>query len=768
MLTRLARLTVRHRWAVIGVWLVLTVFGAYAAQKVSTRWAQSFSVPGKPAYDASQRTLKAFGVGVRPPDVIVFHTAGDATKSKAIADAMQRAAATMPGARASSYFSTGSLIYVSQDRHTAFEEIYPPGPAAFSKGSGARQMRVAAMTGLPAGVTVNVTGHDPLEEASKHGSSSGPSVLLETAIGGLGALVILLFVFGTLPAVLIPLAVAAAAILNTFTLVWALTYVTSVSIVVQFLIALVGLGVTIDYALLMILRFRDELREGNDGESALDHTMTHAGRSVIISGSTVMVGLLSMTVLPVPFIRSMGIGGMLIPAVAVLASLTLLPAVLAVLGERINRLRVVPRRMLDRGQPEHGAWGRWARLVLRRPRAAAAAGLVIVAVLAGLGTQLNAGEPQLSNLPGGGTAIAGSQMLSDAHISPGVMKPLDALVEHGERAESVAARLRTVPGIVGAAAPATWHRGPDSLVESFAAVDGGAPGIQVIIDRTHATLRGTGATLTGVAAVDRDFLHALFGSFPLVLALVVTLTLVLLTRAFRSLVLAIKAAVLNLISLGAAFGVVVFIFQEGHGSSLWNIAATQSVAVWIPVLIFAFLYGLSMDYEVFMLTRMREAYDQTGSTDKAIELGLARTGKLVTSGAIDPDVRLPASVHKPRLRSQGARYRTGGRDHPRRHHHPCPARTGSHANARPGQLVDAQLDACRATHPRARPDSQPRQTRRIARHDGATIQAWSRFRPTLLPTTLGSPRSRPAPMMTRAWSCGRSSRPMPPNCDASI
>ncbi|MBV8711434.1 MAG: MMPL family transporter, partial [Solirubrobacterales bacterium] len=162
----------------------------------------------------------------------------------------------------------------------------------------------------------------------------------------------------------------------------------------------------------------------------------------------------------------------------------------------------------------------------------------------------------------------------------------------------------------------------------------GAPGIQVIIDRTHATLRGTGATLTGVAAVDRDFLHALFGSFPLVLALVVTLTLVLLTRAFRSLVLAIKAAVLNLISLGAAFGVVVFIFQEGHGSSLWNIAATQSVTVWIPVLIFAFLYGLSMDYEVFMLTRMREAYDQTGSTDKAIELGLARTGKLVTSGAM--------------------------------------------------------------------------------------------------------------------------------------
>ena len=634
MLTRLARLTVRHRWSVIGIWLVLAVFGAYAAQKVSTRWSQSFTVPGKPAYEASQRTLSAFGVGVRPPNVVVFHTAGDATKSKAIALAMQRAAATIPGDRVSSYFSTGSLIYVSRDRHTAFEEIYPPGVATLSTTSGAEQMRAAAATGLPAGMTVNVTGHDPLEEASQHGSHGGSSVLLETGIGALGALVILLFVFGTLPAVLIPLAVAAAAILNTFTLVWALSYITSVSVVVQFLIALVGLGVAIDYALLMILRFRDELREGRDVESALVETMTHAGRSVIVSGSTVMVGLLSMVVLPVPFIRSMGIGGTLIPAVAVLTSLTLLPAVLAVLGERINSLRVVPRRLIDRGHPEHGAWGRWARLVVRRPVAAAAAGVAIVAVLAGLGTQLNPSEPQLRNVPGTGTAIAGRQMLAEAGISPGVMEPFDVLVEHGASAEAVAAKLRAVPGIVGAAAPPSWHRGPDSLVESFAAVDGAAPGIQAIIDRSNAAIRGTSATLTGVAAVNRDFLHALFGGIPYVLALVVTLTLVLLTRAFRSIVLAIKAAVLNLISLGAAFGVVVFIFQEGHGASLWNIDATQSVTVWIPVMIFAFLFGLSMDYEVFMLTRMREAYDETGSTEKAIELGLARTGKLVTSGAL--------------------------------------------------------------------------------------------------------------------------------------
>ncbi|MDP9244986.1 MAG: MMPL family transporter, partial [Chloroflexota bacterium] len=387
MLTRLAHLTVRHRRAVIGTWVLLTLFGAFAAGQVSTRWYQSLSVPGKPAYDASQRTLKALGAGDRTPSVVAFHTSGDATKSKAIKQAMQRATAAMPGSLTSSYFSTGSLMYVSRDRHTTFAEVYPPGAARLDVLSGAEKMRAAAASGLAAGITVNVTGRDALGEASKKpGSSGGSGVLLEAVIGGVGALVILLFVFGTLPAVLVPLAVAIAAILNTFTLVWALTYITDVSIIVQFLIALVGLGVAIDYALLMIFRFRDELREGDDVESALVETMTHAGRSVIVSGSTVAVGLLSMAALPLPLIRSVGIGGMLIPAVSVLAAITLLPALLAVLGERINSVRVMPKRLVDRGHPEDGGWGRWARFVLRRPVAVAAVGLAIVAVLAGLGT----------------------------------------------------------------------------------------------------------------------------------------------------------------------------------------------------------------------------------------------------------------------------------------------------------------------------------------------------------------------------------------------
>jgi RND superfamily putative drug exporter len=634
-LARLGHFTARYRWPVIAAWVVLTLFGGVAAGKLSSRWYQSLAVPGKPAYEASQRTFKALGAGVRPPNVVVFHSATvDVSKSPAVQAAIGRAVKTAPGALTSSYFSTGSSMYVSRDRHTTFLQVYPAGPDRLDVKSGAGRLRAAAATGLPAGITVEVTGYAPLEEATMEGSGGGSSVLLEALIGGLGALVILLFVFGTLPAVLMPLVVAVASILNTFTLVWLLTYITDVSIIVQFLIALVGLGVAIDYALLMIFRFRDELREGEDVETALVQTMTHAGHSVIVSGTTVAVGLLSMVVLPLPLLRSMGIGGMLIPIVSVLATLTLLPAMLAVLGHRVNRLRVMPRRLIDRGHPEDGAWGRWARFVLRRPVAVAAVGIAIVAVLAGLGTQLNANEAELKYFPGSGTAIAGRDQLTAAGISPGVLKPLNVLVEHGGNAEQVAAKLRAVPGVVGATAPKDWQRGPSSFVEAFAATDGAAPGIQKTIDRAQTALVGTGGTLTGTAATYRDFLDALFGSFPYALGLVLILTLILLTRAFRSVVLAVKAVVLNLLSLTAAFGIVVFVFQEGHGSSLWNVDPSHAITAYIPVMIFAFLFGLSMDYEVFMLSRMREAYDETGDTDKAIELGLARTGKLVTSAAM--------------------------------------------------------------------------------------------------------------------------------------
>jgi RND superfamily putative drug exporter len=634
MLARLAHATTHHRKAIILAWLALTIFGGFSASQVSQRWLQSLSIPGYSAYEANQRSLDRFGSGDRPPNVVLFKTKGDATKSEAIRASMERALEASPGARASSFFSTGSSAYVSKDRHTTFMELYPAGAADISAKSGAEAILAAAKMRLPKGVSVHVTGRDAIMEANQNGDTGGPSLLVEALIGGLGALVILFFVFGTLPAVLLPIAIAVSSILNTFTLVWLLTYVTDVSIIVQFLIALVGLGVAIDYALLMIFRFRDELREGRDVETALVETMTHAGKAVIVSGTTVAVGLLSLIVLPMPFIRSVGIGGMLIPAVSVLAAITLLPALLAVLGTRVNSLRLLPKRLVDRGHPEDGAWGRWARFVNARPIPIAAVGLLITGVFVFYGFQLKASEAKLKNVAGNGDAIVGRDALKTAGITPGVLKPLDVLVEKGGDPVAVAARLGAVDGITAAAAPKDWRKGDAALVEAFPAVDGADSRIQAIIDRSKAALKGRDATVGGTAAVDRDLVHAIYGNFAYLLAFVLALTYILLARAFRSLVLPLKAVLLNLVSLAAAYGILVIVFQLGHGSGIWGVDAMQAISPWMPMMIFAFLFGLSMDYEVFMLTRMREAYDETGSTSKAVELGLARTGKLVTSSAL--------------------------------------------------------------------------------------------------------------------------------------
>jgi RND superfamily putative drug exporter len=633
-LASLAHLIVRRRRAVIGVWVLLTLFGAFSASQVSKRWVESFSIPGYSAYEANQRTLKTFGTGEQAPLVAVFRSSGDVTKATRIKDAIAAAANVNPGSRVSSYWSTGSSAYVSKDRHTAFAEIYPPGTPGFTATTHIKEVRARLKAAAPAGVEASLTGRDPIYEASS-GGGEGPSVLTEALIGGAGSLVILFFVFGTLPAVLIPIAIALASILNTFSLVWALTYLTNVSIIVQFLIALVGLGVAIDYALLMIFRFRDELREGEDVETALVETMTHAGRSVIVSGSTVAVGLLSMVILPLPFIRSIGIGGMLIPAVSVVAAITLLPALLATLGTRINSVRLLPKRFVDTGHPEDGWWGRWAALVMRRPVPVAVVGLAIVAALVYSGLQLNPSEAQAKDFPGSGDAIVGRTTLADAGISAGVMKPFVVLVEDGAPREPIVAKLRETPGVAAAVAPPAWRRGSSSLIEAFPATDGATKEVRTTIKRVRGELEGTSATLGGVAAEDRDFVAAVYSNFPYVLGFVVLLTFILLARAFRSLVLPLKAVILNLISLAAAYGIIVFIFQQGHGSeAIWGVHATNAIIPWIPLMIFAFLFGLSMDYEVFMLTRMREAYDETGDTRQAVALGLARSGKLVTSAAL--------------------------------------------------------------------------------------------------------------------------------------
>ena len=643
----LARTTIRGRWVIVVLWLLLTVAGAMAAGKLADRWFEQFSIPGYSAYEANQRTLETFGTGRQYPMVAVFHVEnGDIRQQSGIKAAIAAGAAENKGSRTSSWFSTKDNAFVSADRKTMFAQIYPGGESTFETVLPIKETRNALAANVPEGVTTHVTGFDAIIQSQ--GEAGGPSVLFETLLGGIGALVILLFVFGTLPAVLMPLLVAITSILTTFLCVLALTYVTNVSIVVQFLVALVGLGISIDYSLLMIFRFREEMAKGLTVDDAIVETMQHAGRSVIVSGSTVAIGLVSMLLLPLPFIRSIGLGGMLIPLVCVLTSITLTPALLRLLGPNINRLRVMPKRLLTPDDAESGFWLRWARVVARRPLIVFLAGMAVVILLLIPASQINPSDAEVARQPAAADAAAGRQVLTDAGITAGVYKPFTVLVEGTSDPGKLAAVASAVTGADGIAAVTVppddgWRKGDTSLLEAFSTTDGSSKESRAVIsdlqDRVLPAAQaaaGAGVTLTlgGSAPEERDFVHAVYGNFPWVLLFVIVLTFILLARAFRSVVLPLKAVILNLISLGCAYGVVVFIFQQGHGSeAIWNVQATGVVISWIPLMIFAFLYGFSMDYEVFMITRIRESYDETHDTSNAISLGLARTGKLVTSGA---------------------------------------------------------------------------------------------------------------------------------------
>jgi RND superfamily putative drug exporter len=643
VLASLARFTIRRRRWIVGIWILLTIAGGAAAGRLGDRWFQSFSIPGYSAYEANQRTLKAFGSGEQPPLVAVFTTPGkDVTTFAGIRAAIEAGRAKIKGpARVGSYFDSHSGAYLSKDRHTMFATIYPPGNATFTTQPPINQVRAALKRAAPPGVEVHLTGRDAIFKSQ--GGNQGPGVLTETLLGGAGALVVLILVFGTLAAVAMPIVVAITSILTTFLGVFALTYVTNVSIIVQFLVALVGLGVAIDYALLVVFRFREELTIQPSTEAALVETMTHAGRSVIVSGSTVAIGLLSMLVIPLPFIRSIGLGGMLIPAVSVLSSITLLPAMLAMLGPRINRLRVMPHKFVDPHPAEAGPWWRWSRLVLQRPGVVFAVGAAIVVLVLIPAFQINPSDAVLANEPAKGDALAGRAALDKAGLPPGVLLPYEILVEHGATPaalDKVAAKVAADKDIAAATAPKAWRTGDTGLVEAFGREDANSRDAKKTISRLQGDvlpkLETSGATvaLGGVGPEGRDFVKAVYGKFPYVVLFVLILTYLLLMRAFRSIVLPLKAVLLNLVSLGAAYGIVVFIFQQGHGSNLiWGVQATDSIISWIPLMIFAFLYGISMDYEVFMLTRIREEYDETGDTKQAIAHGLARTGKLVTSAA---------------------------------------------------------------------------------------------------------------------------------------
>jgi RND superfamily putative drug exporter len=641
-MARLTSFVLAHKRSVVAFWVLLTLIGMVSAGSATKAMKQKFSVPGKEGWVTNQQIARDFnGTGGNGAPVVAVvtlppgHAIGSPQVRAGLLGVESRLQRTLAGSRVAGYATTGNRAFVSGDGRTTFVVAYPPPDPSQSFGDNpnAAKRATAALAGTSvAGAPVHITGVDALSVQS--GGGNGPGVLVEALLGGLGALVVLAFVFASFLAI-VPILMAMVSILTTFLVVWGLTAVTEVSPIVQFLIALIGLGVAIDYTLLIVVRWREERAHGLEGDAAIERAMATAGRSVLFSGTTVAIGLLALVALPLPFLRSVGYGGLLIPLISVLVAVTLLPVVLRRFGSRLDWPHV---RSDDRASR---SWTGWAQLVVRRRWVAALGAAAVLAALVLAATNIQFGLTNVNTIAKQGGAKEGLVALERSGIGAGALMPHELLVHGGSasEAEDVARELAAVPGAHGAVAPSTagWRRTNAAIVDVFTSANAASAGGRAALGEVRAAAHASRADVGvgGLPAQNDDFINAVYGNFPLMIALISLITFVLLARAFRSLLLPLKAVVLNIISVAAAWGVLELVWQQGHGSSqIWGIAATGSITAWIPLMVFAFLFGLSMDYEVFILARMREEYDATGATGTAVVRGIGRTGRLVTSAAV--------------------------------------------------------------------------------------------------------------------------------------
>ena len=626
-----------HKRLVVGLWLLVTVGAVAAVGPAGSALSDEFSIPGREGFETNKELSEIYGTGgdAAPIVPVVTLPVGTTVDSTGVRDelnaAFAKVEAALPDAITASYGSTGDRAFVSDDGRTTFGLVYIPAKGGVDPGWEEARAAQAAVDGLTVGgAPIEVTGLDALRASAGDNDGGGAGLAIATLLAALGALLVLAFVFRSFMA-LVPLLMALVAIPTTFLLVWPLASVTDVSVIVQFLVALIGLGIAIDYALLVVVRWREE-REQPDvtNEEAVRNAMQHAGSAVVFSGTTVAISLLALLVLPVPFLRSIGIAGLFIALVSVAVAVTLLPVVLATIGPRLDW----PRNRRD-ARASRG-WTAWARFIVRKRWVAAVASTAVLAALAVAALSIQLGNPRAESLGNEGPARAGLENLQNAGIGTGPLSPFDALVRSGDPG-AAADELARVEGVRSAAAPEEWRRDGTAIVPVIPTEDGNSAAGRATLDRLHAAARQLPGEVRigGEAAQSADFLDAVWRNFPLVAALIALLTFILLARAFRSLVLPLKAVLLNLLSVAAAWGLLVLVFQEGWGSeALWGIEATRAINVEFPIVVFAFLFGISMDYQVFIISRMREAYDSTRSTEAAVVEGIGRTGRLVTSAAL--------------------------------------------------------------------------------------------------------------------------------------
>jgi len=640
---RWARTVIRFRWAVLAAWLALVVVAGMASSGLSDLLTNRFVLPGAESERAGKILEENFGQ--KPEGSFSLVVQGRPGSAQSLLSPARAAAA-----RAAAKLPTGKLVDVrpvSGDVVTAriVSELQP----ADAKGH-TQAMRDAA--GQVPGGRVYLTGQSAIE------SDLEPVQNRDLKVGELFiaipvALAILVFVFGTL-AFLLPFMLAAAAIPVTLGLIWIFANFMTLSTYLTNMVALIGLGIAIDYSLLMVYRYREERKSGRDKLAAVERTMNTAGRAVVFSGTAVAIGLALMLFMPLPFMRGFGLAGLLIPLVSVLGAMTLLPALLYLIEDKLDRVPLVPRRIVRRREDqERSFWARLAAAIMRRPLVFAVTTTAVLIALAAPLTSLQLGPGSNEGVPKHLESVRGLNVLSTA-IGAGAISPSEIVVDTGRAAgarepqvqaarERLASLLRgdgEIADVVAAGPQTVDPSGRYLHVQAIGKHEYGLPESQQFVDRLRDVIVPAAAFPPNVEVLTGggppfgvDFLDITYGAFPWLVLAVLLLTYVLLVRAFRSLLLPLKAIILNLLSIGAAYGILVLVFKLGAGEP-FGLTQFDQIEGWIPVFLFAMLFGLSMDYEVFLVTRMREEWDAKRDNAAAVTEGLAKTGRLVTAAGL--------------------------------------------------------------------------------------------------------------------------------------
>jgi putative drug exporter of the RND superfamily len=652
MMRTLVTASARHPWRTVGAWVAamlvaVVAIGALLGGALTTEGKPTNNPQSERAKDVREAAFPAAS-SVAITDIVVVRSGRYAVDAPSFSAFVRTLAGEVHNAKGvksvRTYLSAHHPSLVSKDRHATMVQFAMPDES--SSGIDDVISAVQRADADPA-FAVTVTGqrtvnHD-FNKLSEDDLRSG-----ELQFGLPAALIVLLLVFGTVVAGLVPLLIALPSIILALSFVAVLGHAFSLSIFVVNMLTGMGLALGIDYSLFVVSRFREERGRGREKLDAIAASGMTANRAVLVSGTTFVIAMFGMFIVPSSIMRSLAVGAILVGIVSVIASATLLPALLGLLGDRVDALRlpIVGRRAVEAANPEGRFWGAIVRGVLRRPVLAAAVSVALLLTAASpiFGMHIGTSGPTL--LPERFEARQGFAALQ-RYFPGATANPVEIVVSNGARqpaAEQTLAQLRATLASDLGFGPGQIQRSANGEVAMLSVpVRGDPSGDSAVAAVRHlrsttvpAAFANTDAQVLvgGTTSENIDYFDSVIGPAPWVIALVLVLTLVFLTVVFRSLVVAGTAVVLNLLSVGAAYGLLVLVFQDGFASGLLGFNHVDTIEAWVPLFLFSVLFGLSMDYQVFLLSRIRERYDETSDTTDAVTFGVASTARIITGAAL--------------------------------------------------------------------------------------------------------------------------------------